>query len=228
MPKIRKRAREFVEYAAKYYREVEWAHFDDDPGQIGFEDIKSSHVGPRGASEPDDWYNVPIWRIACAANDATGHGDLVYKSNYRSLLRDFPAGEHGMVHIVSTYMDVLAIRLDKVSRELLDVCENLLDYALYDESDHSELELDAESECWDDYGRSDLKSELSNAGYDVDDLDDLDDADAALDDAWYWARNELGIYVELEGEAAYWCGMADEGTIEFVADKLGLKREEEA
>ena len=98
---------------------------------------------------------------------------------------------------------------------------SLLDYVLYDEHDHSELERDTEDECWDDYGRSDLRSELERHGYDV---DDLDDADAAIDDAWYWARSELGIYVEFEGEAAHWRGMADDETVEFVAGKLGLRK----
>lgn len=220
MPRIRKRAREFVEYAAKYHSEVEWVHLDDpDAESVYAHDMMR---GDRYNSGPTEYYDTPIWIIPNTnGRDVFGGSSTYDMSNHRAMLRDFPDGKGGLIVLKRNNVDALAIRLDKVSRELLDICESLLDYPVYDESDHSELEMELESENWDLYGRHDFKGELESRGYDVDDVED-----GALDDAFYELVSRGDIEVEFEFDATIWRGMADDETSEFVAGKLGLKRDE--
>ena len=211
MPKIRKRARGFVEYAAKY-NPVQWAHFDDpDDNSIHYREIRRDSRGP------DGWCDTPIWVIPNTyGRNAHGGSSTYDMSNHRSMLRDFPNGKDGLIVVRWSNADELAIRLDKVSRELLDICQGLLDYPVYDESDHSALEADLEEECWDSYGRDDLRRELSRA-FPV----EADDDDA-LNEAWWAACQEFNIYAEFELDACHWRGLADAETLAFIGERLGL------
>lgn len=215
MPKIRKRARGFVEYAAKYHEPVQWAHFDDpDDDSIHYHEIC------RDVGVPDRWYDTPIWVIPNThGRDAWGQSSTYGMSNHRAMLRDFPNGKDGLIVVRWKNVDELAIRLDKVSRELLDVCEQLLDYPVYDEDDLVNLEDELEAENWELYGRHNFVSELEWRDYSVDDV-----PDDALDEAFWAAREEFNIYVGFEFDACYWSGMSDDATVEFVANKLGLQK----
>ena len=214
MPKIRKRARGFVEYAAKY-NPVQWAHFDDpDDESIYYHEIRS------GVGVPDRWYDTPIWVIPNTyGEDAQGQSSTYDMSNHRSMLRDFPDGRDGLVVVRWPNVDELAIRLDKAGRELLDACRALLDYPIYDESDLVHLEQELEVENWDLYGRHNFVSELERRDYDVDEVDD-----DALDEAFWEACQEFNIYAGFEFDACYWSGMSDDATVEFVVKKLGLQK----
>ena len=207
MIKIRKRARAFVEYAAKYHNPVEWGYGKslEDFGHFSWNDVRESE---RSGCD------VPIWRVPLAGDFYPSN--LIEKSNYRSLLRDFP--DDGLTTIGYHNGDALAVLLNKASKGLLEALEGLLDYAIYDESDYSELEWENMEECWDSYGRSDLRRELERRGYDTDDVSDAD-----LDDAWMKAVCDLNIHHETDGDSAYWPGLADDKTSAYVADKLGLK-----
>lgn len=215
MPKIRKRAREFVEYAAKYHNPVQWAHFDDpDDDAIYYHEIR------RNCEGPDSWCDVPIWVIPNThGRNALGGSSTCDMSNHRSMLRDFPDGKGGLIVVRWSNVDELAIRLDKVSRELLEACEGLLDYPLYDESDHSDLEVELEAENWDLYGRHDFVSELERRDYSADDV-----SEDALDEAFWEACQEFNVYAEFEFDACHWRGMGDDEFVEFAAGKLGLQR----
>ena len=166
MPKIRKRARGFVEYAAKYHEPVQWAHFDDpDDESIYYHEIRS------GVGVPDRWYDTPIWVIPNTyGRNAHGGSSTYDMSNHRSMLRDFPNGKDGLIVVRWNNVDELAIRLDKAGRELLDACRALLDYPIYDESDLVHLEQELEVENWDLYGRRDFVSELEWRDYSADDV----------------------------------------------------------
>ena len=207
MAKIRKRARAFMEYKAQHHNPVEWGYGKSlrDFGHFDWLDMRDSER---------DGYDVPIWRIPLAGD--FNPSDLIEKSNYRSLLRDFP--DDGLVTISYHNGDALAVLLNKASKGLLEALEGLLDYAIYDESDYSTLEWENMEECWDSYGRSDLRRELERRGFDTDDVTDSD-----LDDAWLKAVDDLGICHETDGDSAYWPGLADDETSAYVADKLGLK-----
>ena len=215
MPKIRKRARGFMEYAAKYHEPVQWAHFDDpDDESIYYHEIRRDFRGP------DRWYDTPIWAIPRSrGRDVLGQSDTFDMSNHRSMLRDFPDGRDGLVVVRWPNVDELAIRLDKAGRELLDACRALLDYPIYDESDLVHLEQELEVENWDLYGRHNFVSELERRDYSADDV-----PEDALDEAFWAACQEFNIYAEFEFEACHWAGMGDDATVEFVANKLGLQK----
>lgn len=89
-------------------------------------------------------------------------GSTAERSNHRSLLRDWPDV------FVDTYggfgSSGLALPLDATIGEcVLDALAGLLDYPLYDEEDHSELESDLESEDWKSWGRRDWVGDVEDA-----------------------------------------------------------------
>jgi hypothetical protein len=155
-------------------------------------------------------------------------GDDYTRSNYRSILRDFPE------HVVDIYGDYgfsgLALALDSdVPEELLDGLEWLLEYPLWDESDHSDLVMELEQEDWDSWGRSDLMSEVRDLAQQraalrlckpsdpdrVEEyLDGLEDTDLNVlaSDAAYGpdGHGEHPMYVAETATGGYWEGFRDE------------------
>ncbi len=122
-------------------------------------------VGSQGSSYvPDGEQFVNLDRITGWGDYA---GDGVQRSNHRSLLRDFP----------DTFVEVsldfgystLALPIDApIGERLLAVLRELLDeYPLYDESDHSELEMEVMAEDWESYAYSDACRDLSQRLEDV-------------------------------------------------------------
>ena len=96
-------------------------------------------------------YEVPVtlWGDYC--------GSSVERSNYRSLLRDYPE------LFIEVYGDFYSKRLyipaDKMDDEMREMLVGLEEqYPLYDEEDHSSLEMDCAWEAWDLY----LKDEFSS------------------------------------------------------------------
>lgn len=96
-------------------------------------------------------------------------GTLVEKSNMRSLQREFPwlveiHGGHGTFGLA--YLG----KRENQNPKLIEAIGALTDYPLYDDSDHSELECERESESWRDYGELDFTKAL-NAHFDEIDPD---------------------------------------------------------
>ena len=81
-------------------------------------------------------------------------------SNHRVFLEDFGKvdGVHGVYGGYGTY--AVAIRLDAITPEMLEVFEALEDYPLISEDDHSEVETTAQDEAWDSWVKSDFRKEL--------------------------------------------------------------------
>jgi hypothetical protein len=95
----------------------------------------------------------------------------------------------------------IAFRLDMgpLPEELIDIAKSLARYPVLDEDDMSQLELDLETEAWDNYGRSDWKRALS-VEFDSEVVDELDNDQ--LDKLWY--DLDLSWRVEFEtGRSAY-------------------------
>jgi len=104
-------------------------------------------------------------------------GDLVEQSNYRVILGLVESAELEENRDYITYTGghgtfALAIRVgalvatgnedtDGWLESILETIYGLEDYPLADESDHSEMELEAQNEAWEDYARSEFKTELS-------------------------------------------------------------------
>lgn len=94
-------------------------------------------------------------------------GSSVERSNYRSLLRDYP---DVFIDISGGYWShVLYIRPRTMLQTdgLFESITALFDYPLYDEEDHSELEMTEAWEAWDGWVKFDLGRALATE-YDLD------------------------------------------------------------
>ena len=189
------------------------------PSELDF-----ASVSPSSLSESvTDWSTVPVLIIPTAYDGRTGYADLVAISNYRSLVRDYPdlvrsiswGGDSGLLAVLDlTWVESQEIDLDTADYLYRDLI-NLHDYPLYDESDYSELESETEIECWNDYGRRDLRNDLYRAGFDDDEI-----TDERLDSAVWSVMESNGVYVEFDGNSAYWPGLGDAETLAAIAGLL--------
>lgn len=195
---------ELLTVAKIHYDDVEYAH----PGDLNLATVYSTRL----SDYETDWASVPVLRI----RNAYDEGDLICRSNYRSLRRDFgkDAGlrdvgyAHGTGLLVILSPDSKVIGSgdwDEVARESLwSALLGLFDYPVYDESDWSELESETDWECWQDYGRIDLMLSLERCGYG--DLSDV--ADDVIDGAFLAWRESAGVWAEFDGAgSAYWPGL---------------------
>lgn len=93
----------------------------------------------------------------------------------------------------------IAIRLDKgeVPEEILNAISSLADYPILDESKLSELEMEAEIEAWESWGRNDWRKELVKAfpGFEENIYDATNDE---IFELWHRASEQLGWTVEFE------------------------------
>lgn len=108
-------------------------------------------------------------------------GSTIERSNARSLVRDYPdtfvavSGDYGSESLV---LPADADVDDDLFETLVALAE---EYPLYDEGDHSELEMELTQERWDSFGAHDLERELSDAGLCEEMMPDADGL-------WYWLR----------------------------------------
>lgn len=106
-------------------------------------------------------------------------GSTVERSNHRSLLQDYPEtftdiyGGHG----TSQLMLAVGWTAPGDGRDgLLDEIAALADYPLYDEEDHSALEMELADEAWDSYLYSDVPYALIETSECPDAMEDMIDA----------------------------------------------------
>lgn len=139
-----------------------------------------------------------------ASNCDYSSANTVTASNLRSLTRDYP-------NRVVTYRysdgEVGAVLLASLDDDLVDILTSLKhEYPLYDEEDHSNLEMDLAYEAWDQYVKLDLYPDLQNRldGLNVDPAPFVEDvADEATVKAWFYANgyNNNDDYVTYHGES---------------------------
>lgn len=135
-------------------RDVGELDYQSDYGS--WDDLNDSDI------EPNSWV-IPKY-----ASWSDYSGSIVEKSNVKAIHDAFPSDfEDG-----TDYMDVygghgteaVALRVVSLLRpdceSLLELLEGLEDYPLADESLHSEMEIEAENEAWEDWARSDFQREL--------------------------------------------------------------------
>jgi hypothetical protein len=91
----------------------------------------------------------------CTGSDYAG--DSVTVANHRAFLALFGtiAGVFDVYGGYSTY--AVAIRLDAVTEDMLEVFAALQDYPLINEETHSEVEMEAEDASWECYARDDFR-----------------------------------------------------------------------
>lgn len=153
-------------------------------------------------------------------------GSLYYKSNARSLYRDYNElltensyryGGYGLMIQARAFFDP---KNKDTAEDLLDKLESLADdYPVYDESDMSDLEVEQALEAWEGWLRSDLASEIeSHAGIRV----DLSEPVGADNGLTIYAEimevfSEHQIYAESEGYSEMtWPGWDDLSTLRAV------------
>jgi hypothetical protein len=132
-------------------------------------------AGPLHASELDTsprYWNRPKYPIAVIK--LTEHSDYsgsdAEASNMRVLAERFPElirihGSHGYEALAYD----ASLGPVPESEELCEVLEGLEDYPLVDDDDHSHLEMELETEAWEEDGRDDFRKALTSL------LDSLDD-----------------------------------------------------
>ncbi len=135
-------------------------------------------------------------------------GSSVTRSNYRVLCAMLEKHETGAVTWVrtpgghGTYG--IAVRYFELSEPMREAIDALEDYCLLDDSDHSELECDEQSEAWDNWARKDFVRELAKGlGKDPHEL-----GEALTAEQWYSVFHALceasNTYCEDQGGEGPW------------------------
>jgi hypothetical protein len=144
-------------------------------------------------SEPDDGAEPYVsFGDAAAGEDAYGQTSTVDRSNYRSIKRDFP--DFPWVDTAYSNRHDLGAFVADLTPELIGMlCGLRTDYPLYDEEDHSALEMDEQCDSWDDWLRREIRDHLSPEALDVYDFVDVHGAPWDLDDVWWDMVREDGL-----------------------------------
>lgn len=142
-------------------------HYHGDTPPVGGDDARYGDFSDdsRGLAYyemPDTWWGDYI-------------GDLVTRSNFVALTRDFPDTFVTVTDVVG-HTGLYLPELPEPGTPLSGIVEALKDYALYDEETYSDLELQIHQEDWAAFGRHDLRME-------ADVPDTVTDAEL---DAWYY------------------------------------------
>lgn len=150
-------------------------------------------------------------------------GDSCNRSNYRSLIREYP----------DTFVEVkgghdshyLALPLDaEIPTGLVQEIVSLIEqYPIYDEDDHSQLEMEIQEECWNSFGCDEFRREIEKQieklrpDLDSDDLFALFDNEESgwtagdeLDRMWWeHVNNGTGEELGVEGATSAWFEFGD-------------------
>lgn len=182
----------------------------------GGEVLKSAGFPVRYAWRPDElqdyitWFDVqdypadgyePYVDLSSVARgeDAAGQTTTLARSNFRSLVRDYP---DSFTRVSYSNVDALGAFVADLTDELTGILVGLAEqYPLYDESDLSELESDEITESFEQYVRYDIRDLIDPAGLETwdGDLDDL-----AQRELFWSAVDGLDIYPEHDGLDVHW------------------------
>lgn len=207
---------------ARTYRFTGTTQRREDDGYWTWVDADAPTAGDRLAASDLDWQqrtygytDRPTFVILEFASWGDYTGSSYTRSNYRSLLRDFP---DTFVDVYGSYgYSALALNLATyIPDHLADCLAQLADeYPVYDEEDMGELETELQTEGWANHGREDFRREivshlrnlgwLGSVGVDADDLAESitdDQLDRLFWDAY--SNDEHRVAMECEGaDSAY-------------------------
>lgn len=135
-----------------------------------------------------DWEASPPQEATHVLINYTGwsdySGSTVERSNYRSLLRDYSGTFTDVYGGYGTSQLMLSVRWVPPGdgrAGLLDDLRALADYPLYDEEDHSALEMELADEAWDAYLDFDVPRALAETSESSEAMEDMLDAMAKVD-----------------------------------------------
>ena len=162
----------------------------------GWQDEESYYFGSFCFSSPSpEWDNtIPVAMIPYTDSGNYAGSGLVGQSNYRvikdELAEDIEAGR--IIEVYGSHgFKALYYRTDfPMPVTLANVLWRLDRYPLLSDDDHSELEMEVESEAWEDFGRKDFKRalEIEHRGAVVDGIDCdifIDEMSDECLDAWW-------------------------------------------
>jgi hypothetical protein len=181
----------FMTYEIGYISH-EWSGWQDEEeayyfGSFAFDD------------KPQSDNTVPVAMIPYTdSGDYMGSG-LVGQSNYRTI-RDNLEDDVAAGRVVEVYgshgFKALYYRTDfPMSEALSDILCQLKRYPLFDDDDHSDLELTVQTEAWEDDGRKDFKRALEYC-YDDDEIAEnffATVSDECLDAWWRYGCEKYNI-----------------------------------
>ncbi len=161
-------------------------HWQEGWFRLGWSDIVSVSADERGF-----WaYPGPPTHVQVPCTTWGDYvGSAVERSNHRSILTEYGTGDDMLIvkdvrGDYSSHSLVMALD-DRIPASLAEQLTKLADeYPLWDEDDHSQLEMELESEMWDAYVYADLRREMP------DNLTDAFDEtpESTLAD-WFWEWN---------------------------------------
>ncbi len=187
------------------------------PGRVSA--LRSAGFSVRYAYRPDEgqsyiaWHDLsdspvdaePFVNLSSIArgDDAAGQTTTLARSNYRSLVRDYP---DTFCPVSYANVDALGTFVADLSDELTEVLTGLAEeYPVYDEEDMSELESDETTESYADYARADAEHEMDEETRDLWDQLALV-SDTAQESLWWQvcSDNQGNDYAEHDGYSANW------------------------
>lgn len=195
-----------------------WTHYESYNGDLGYCDLAIEGGGqeyyytsltklksPKDEEPHATWAEFPY----TAHGDYVGHAD-VGAANYRVFKDDY--SEHKDIAFISGDYGFQAViyNTETKDEEILDILKKIKDYPLIDEDLHSEVTMEWENEAWDNWARSDFKSELHKLFPDLEDvIDDISDDgiwtifhDACEEANEYWACETSGAWIDIKRVAA--------------------------
>lgn len=167
-----------------------WEYFDT-PEEAGVTDVS---YGDIKEDEKGDFIELPY----CTYSDYSGC--TVERSNCRCILEDYK--EHlgkGVYRIYGGFDTtgvLVSVDFFNNNEELQDAVEGLLEYPLYSEEDHSQLEMEIEDEDWELYRKQDLMDLLDKAEIEYD--------EETLYSDFLKVQDRIGEYTIFEDAVSSW------------------------
>lgn len=154
-----------------------------------------------------------LWFLPDLCTGGDYSGDLVHKSNFRSLLRlckealndTDTCTEPWFVELEGGHGTfAIALHCERTPEDVYEKIEGLSNYPLLDENDYSELQHEEEGEAWSNWASQDFKRALEKKfpNYDFDEMSDDDLYElfhkAMESSNTYWETEGMGVSVSLD------------------------------
>ena len=173
------------------------------------------------------WRSKLLWCSDWLNDDCSWPGGYDAPSIIRSNARVFRDNFSKELAAADGDADGCSLDIRYVTQEMLETLAALESYPLISEDDHSELEMDLQSEAYEDWGRDDFRKEVGERLQELapDDADsywgsELADTIAGdvLDDWFRSASEQAGEYWEEESGGSQWISVKRVAAVLTVAD----------
>ena len=129
--------------------------------RLSYGDLKPLHVGIEATDM--DFLTPELLSGYCSSGSVEVSNHRVFLELYGKLPNVYAVyGGYGTFAV--------AIRLDSITPEMIEALNSLKDYPVLDEDDYSEVEMEAENDAWESWGRSDFRTELDKRFPDLNEI----------------------------------------------------------